>query len=390
MPTPEQDQWLATVLSVQFADRAPQSAQPNGSDSEAAPADGGGADDQAEGFFSDLKDRIKNFVSPGKAPTPAAAVSTPTPAPAPTATPPSPAPPPTASPSSTAPKPPLTPAAPVPRADLGAAQQDRADKALLGLSADDQVKVKKLLSEAKGDEKKYITKALSSKHSAAELEAFAKKIAGKDEKWLNDNLHLVGETGGVGIKQQWHDSCAPTTLQAMHGEIDPIYALKLHEESSKLTSADDDDATKLNPKLAAEQKALLEGAGGVAKPRAPGKSAGGQGVSLGGLFNSQTPTTGVKFEVEPITGDAEMDKALNDAETALKGGLPVPVRVGSGSDGHAVLMTGVDPGPPRRYSFHDPWDGKTLVFTDAQIKSNNIDIAGWTKMTHLYKPSLAD
>ena len=40
----------------------------------------------------------------------------------------------------------------------------------------------------------------------------------------------MGLAKGKGIKQQWHDSCAPTTMQAMMGELDPIYALKLHEE----------------------------------------------------------------------------------------------------------------------------------------------------------------
>ena len=65
------------------------------------------------------------------------------------------------------------------------------------------------------------------------------------------------------------------------------------------------------------------------------------------------------------------------------------MRVGGDNGGHIVMMTGIDDGPPRRYSFHDPWDGKTLVFTDKQISSNNIDIAGWKKMTHIYKPSVA-
>jgi hypothetical protein len=141
--------------------------------------------------------------------------------------------------------------------------------------------------------------------------------------------------------------------------------------------------------MADEQKAMLEGHGGVAKPRADDKSAGGQGMVLDGLLGEQTAKIGVKFECESAGTDDKMTKALADAETALKGGLPVPVRVGGASGGHFVLMTGVDDGPPRRYSFHDPWDGKTLVFTDTQIKTKNINIAGWTEMTHIYKPSAA-
>jgi Papain-like cysteine protease AvrRpt2 len=228
---------------------------------------------------------------------------------------------------------------------------------------------------------------LASKHSAAELEAFSKKIAGKDQKWLNDNLHLVGQSNGKGIKQQWHDSCGPTTVQAMMGELDPIYALKLHEQNTDITSVDDSDGERRNPLMAEQQKTWLEGHGGTAVSR---DGTGGQGMPLDGLLNEQTSKIGLKFQIESTSGDGKMDDALSKAEKALKRGMPVPVRVGSGSGGHFVLMTGVDSGPPRRYSFHDPWEGKTLVFTDDQIKKNQINIAGWTQMTHIYEPSVAD
>ena len=214
---------------------------------------------------------------------------------------------------------------------------------------------------------------------------FAKKIKGKDQKWLDENLHLVGLSEGKGIKQQWHDSCGPTTVQAMMGELDPLYALKLHEENTDITSVDDSDGTKKNSKMAAEQKTILEGHGGIAASR----DSHGQGMSLGGTLNEQTDKIGLKFETESVADDAGMTKGLDAAQQALKQGLPVPVRVGGDGGGHFVLMTGVEDGPPRRYSFHDPWDGKTLVFTDEQIKKNQINIAGWTKMTHIYKPSEA-
>jgi hypothetical protein len=133
---------------------------------------------------------------------------------------------------------------------------------------------------------------------------------------------------------------------------------------------------------------MLESHGGIAVSRS--NETDGQGMVLDGLLNEQTGKIGVKFNIESASGDTAMGKALDDAEKALKGGLPVPVRVGGDSGGHFVLMTGVDAGPPRRYSFHDPWDGKTLVFTDEQIKTNNINIAGWTKMTHIFNPSAAN
>lgn len=340
MPTPEQDKWLFDVLNVKIP---PRGSEPKGGGSGDSDAAGGGGSifDTLKGMAKDAAKQIsKELAKPKK---------------------------------------------PVPRAELGETQKTRADSLLAGMSEDDQAKVKKILDSAEPDQKKYLTKALASKHSAAEITAFNKKIAGKSKTWMEANLHLVGNSKGKGIRQQWHDSCGPTTVQAMMGELDPMYALKLHEENSNVTTANFADGSKINKKMGAEQKKMLEDHGGVAVSRSED---GGAGMVLDGLLNEQTAKIGVKFDIQSASDDTEMSAALDDAEKALKSGLPVPVRVGDdGEGGHFVLMTGIDPGPPRRYSFHDPWDAKTLVFTDQQIKTNDINIAGWTKMTHIFKPS---
>ena len=339
MATVEKAAWLQTMLGVQLKPAG--AAAPGAARDDDAPS---GGDGSATGFFGDALTMVTKLFAPKK---------------------------------------------PVPRADLGPTQQTRSDKLLGEMSPEDKAKVQKLLDDAKGDEKKYLTKALASKHSAADLEAFAEKIKGKDQKWRDENLHLVGLAKGKGIKQQWHDSCAPTTMQAMMGELDPIYALKLHEENKNLTKADDDSPTAINPKMAAEQKAILESHEGVAKPRAEDKAEGGEGMRLSGALNETSDTTGLKFDTTPVSEDEDLGKGLDSASAALKGGLPVPCRVSSdgGDGGHAVLLTGVDPGPPRRFSFHDPWEGETVVFTEDQIKKHEIDIAGWSKLTHIYLPS---
>jgi len=258
------------------------------------------------------------------------------------------------------------------------------------MSDDDKAKVQKVLKDAAPEAKKYLTKAISTKHSAAEIEAFAKKIAGKDQAWMDENLHLVGLSEGKGIKQQWHDSCGPTTIEAMTGELDPIYALKLHEENTDITTVDKKNATKINANMAEDQRAKLEGHGGAAVSRS---GSGGKGMALNGILGEQKDKTGLNFEnidLEAGDLDAKMTKGLDEAQKSLKAGLPVPVRVGNGGgDGHFVLMTGVDDGPPRRYSFHDPWEGKTVVFSDEQIKKGKLDIAGWTKLTDVFNPSMA-
>ncbi len=267
---------------------------------------------------------------------------------------------------------------------LGSAQSERADAALKKMPAADQEKVKALLDGAKSEaEKQYLLKGVASGHSVAELQEFAKKIDGKDPTWLQDNLSLTGSSTGTGVKQQWHMSCNATTVEAVKGQMDPLYALKMHEENPDLDKADDSDATKLNPKMAEDQKKMLESQGGVATPR----QGGGTGIPLDDLLNEQSGDIGLKFDIQSTDGDEAMTTGLNDAQKELEKGTPVPVRVADDNGGHFVLMTGVDPGPPRRYSFHDPWEGKSLVFTDEQLKSGNFNIAGYNKMSHIYKPS---
>jgi hypothetical protein len=278
----------------------------------------------------------------------------------------------------------FTPPPPVKPGEAGPAQTDRADKLLKGMPPEDQAKVKKLLDEAPPQEKGYLQKALASKHTAAELEEFHKQIAGKDAAWLEKNLHVVGQSQGKGIKQQWHDSCGPTTIQAMKAELDPIYALKLRTENPNFQEADNSDGTKLNPKMADEQKTILTGKGGIARNR----DSSGKGMPLTDALNDQTATTGLKFDIEEVDSSS-VDGRLGEIDKSVNSGLPVPMRVSDAPNtgGHFVLVVGADPGPPKTYTIHDPWDGKLVKVTDKQIKDNNFNIAGWNKVSHIYKPS---
>lgn len=277
------------------------------------------------------------------------------------------------------------PPPPVKRAELGPAQTARATKLLDKMPPDDKKKVQDILDAAKPDEAKYIQKALASKHSAAEIDEFYKKIKGKDAAWLEKNLHVTGDSDGTGIRQQWHDSCGPTTTQAMKAELDPIYALKLRSEAKDIHQMDETDGTAVNPKMAEEQRSMLVGEGGIAVNRDDPDN--GKGIPLTGLLNKQSDNTGLDFKIESVT-DANVDAELGGIDKSIAEGLPVPMRVaGAGDGGHFVLVTGVDPGPPRRYAIHDPWDGKIVTVTDKQIKDKNFDIAGWNKVSHIYKPS---
>ena len=266
----------------------------------------------------------------------------------------------------------------------------RADEKMQKLSAEDQKKVQALLDGAKSDkERQYLTKGLAAGHSAAELEEFAKKISGKDEKWLNDNLRLVGDSHGKGIEQQWSYSCGPTTVEAIKGELDPLYALKVREENPNFQSADNADATKLNPKLAEDQKQMLQGGGGVATSRDDPEGKGA-GLVFKTLLNKQTDSTGLVYDSKVLGSDVAVGDALNTMEDGVKKGVPVPITVGDSAHpyAHAALVVAVDDGPPRTFTIHDPYYGKTDTFTEDQIKNDQVSVGGWNHVGVVFPPSI--
>ena len=287
----------------------------------------------------------------------------------------------------------LKPKKPVPRASLGPAQTARATNLLDKMPEKDRADVEAILTKAKPAEKQYVEKALATNHTARDIKTFYAKISGKDAKWMGMNLHVVGEPSGKGIKQQWRDTCGPTTVQAMMGELDPIYALKLRTENPNLDSVDGDSGTKKNPKAAAEQKRILEKDGGKAVSRSSGQqdklADGGDrdyGMELDGALNDKKGTTGLEFAIKAID-PTKIDDSLTEMDDAVRGGLPVPLRLADAAGhGHFVLLTGEDPGPPRRYSIHDPWEGKTTTVTEKQIKSGTFKIAGYNRISHFFKP----
>jgi hypothetical protein len=63
--------------------------------------------------------------------------------------------------------------------------------------------------------------------------------------------------------------------------------------------------------------------------------------------------------------------------------------IGDGADNasaHYVVIVASDPGPPRYYSIHDPASGDTVVRSEDQLRSGNLDM-GWTKLFSIEKPT---
>ena len=271
---------------------------------------------------------------------------------------------------------------------MGEAQDARATAILKKLPEADQKEVQTLLDGSKSEaEKQYLLKGVAAGHSVAELKEFDKKVQGKDDTWLRDNLSVTGSSTGTGVQQQWNQSCNATAAQAVKAQMDPLYALKLHEENSKLDQVD----TASNAKLAAEQKAGLESnyAGGVAsgqKGVATPFGSGGAGRWADDLLNNQSDTTGITYATQK---DPPIPSAMATIESGVSKGQPVPIVIGNsaGNYQHYVVVTGMTKGPPKQYTIHDPGSGKTVVRTEAQITGGAINLSNSNQITGIESPT---
>lgn len=280
---------------------------------------------------------------------------------------------------------------PLDRVLLGMPQREQAGGNLEKMSEADQKEVMSLLTQSAAhspEESEYVVKALAAGHSLAELKQFQAQIAGKDKAWMEEHLRLVGSSSGKGIKQQWSHSCAPTEVEAMKGELDPIYAFQLRQKNPKLDQANDKDGSAVNPDLANEQFNLLTQTGGAVAPR-ENADGSGHGGKMSTLLNSEGSGMGLKFDRREVGSDITMNEALSTAQERLKMGLPVPISVGDDGNpyAHAAMITGVEDGPPRRFSIHDPWTGSVKVYSEEDIASGKLDVGSCKKLAAIYPPS---
>ena len=89
--------------------------------------------------------------------------------------------------------------------------------------------------------------------------------------------------------------------------------------------------------------------------------------------------TGVKYENKKIgEGGLTVDKAVDDIKANVEKKIPVPIVVGASEANYAhyVIVTATDPGPPRKFTIHDPANGTTETRTEEELKGGKIDIAG--------------
>ena len=271
---------------------------------------------------------------------------------------------------------------------------ERGRARLARMSQQDAQRFQALLQHASTvQERMYLVKTLAVGYPMATVEKFAGIIHGKSSAWMEDMLRLTNSSKRLGVKQQWSTACGPTTVQALLGELDPIYAYRVHVENPNFYRVDEKDAMKMNPRLAKEQKTLLESADyHGAKGKAVSRSTnGGVGRTIDDLLNKISRHTGVTYKWMQQGKDYPTSRAMNDLDWALVKGVPVPVlvRTPDNSNRHFVLATGVyRENGQKVYVLHDPWTGQTVRRTAQQFTSGTLNLAGNNVFHGILRPSL--
>ena len=221
-------------------------------------------------------------------------------------------------------------------------------------------------------QKAFIVKALAAGRKMKDVDKFADAIRQRSDQWLRDRLNVVEEAPssqtGPGIRQQWEMSCGPTTVQALHAQNDPIYALDL-------TGGGDVTQVGKNAQMKKEQGKILKGQGSV--PTELGTAGSGAWVEKD--FNRLKAETGITYPWTPVTAvdpanpaDGAVAKALVKIKAWLNEGIYIPIVIGGSpnSTAHYNIILRYD--PKSGYLIHDPGKGHSGWVTTSMIMTNTM------------------
>lgn len=255
---------------------------------------------------------------------------------------------------------------------LGEHMSDRAQAAFDAMTPEEQDAFAGLLAQHSDPaEQAYLLRALAAGNELADLEWFSDEIQGRGGQWLDDNARLVG---GSALTQQFGHSCVPTTAQALRGELDPIYALRMRLDGD-VHSVDPSNPYAHNLETAVEQQTLLFREGGLPVARDQSGGLGTPWAGYEGLADEVGSAIGVDYELVRTAGkDNALAAEILDAN--LEAGVPTPLGIFGPSSAHAVLAVdrrelgngGVE------YQIYDPWYG-TLTWVDrADVIADTINV----------------
>jgi hypothetical protein len=271
---------------------------------------------------------------------------------------------------------------------MGAHQRARVQPAFDALGSADQASFLELIRAAEGPvTRDLLLKALTTGNSLSEMARFAGAVRGKPTEWLLEKTQLCGCTG---VRQQFSHTCQVTTLQAMRGRYDPIYALKLRFGNENIAVFDKNDGLKLNPKLGAEQKQLLEAiyrgevkgaTAGVGKPRHEWKD--GKRRYLDDLLNELKESTGLSYRTRRVNN---VGKAVDLLKAKLTQGIAVPIVIGEkpGNYTHHLLAYGIKEVRGRTSILvHDPWEAESAWVSESEIRAGKFRRSSGSILKHL-------
>jgi hypothetical protein len=221
-------------------------------------------------------------------------------------------------------------------------QATRAELRVYALTDPEYSAFRSLLNQAASDmEWAFLLKAAAAQRSITDITAFAERIRGMSDRWLMRNLMVVdlvndlmpGEANPEerGIMQQYGNSCGPTSVQLIHAQADPIYALELRS-AGPIDQAPDNAVsnpeTIANQQLANEQAGILNAhvATGGRAPTNRTNPTGGAWVESD--MNALAAATGVTYETKIIGTDISMEAAISALQGGVATGVQVPIIVG--------------------------------------------------------------
>jgi hypothetical protein len=284
-------------------------------------------------------------------------------------------------------------------------QASRAELRILAFSDTEYDTFRSILDSAGSDmEWAFLLKAAAAQRSLEDISTFADRIRGLSERWLMRNLMVVDLVNEMdpenadpeerGIMQQYGNSCGPTSVQLLHAQADPIYALELRS-AGPVDQAPDQAVTNpdtiQNPQLASEQAGILNAHAAAGTGNAPSdRTAGGGGAWVESDMNALSNATGVTYTTQIIGSAITMDNAIQTLYDNLPMGVHVPIVVGGGTGAsntsHYVVVISVS---GDRFLVHDVATGDTVWRTEDQFRNNTLNLpSGWNFYVAVDVPAL--
>ena len=231
----------------------------------------------------------------------------------------------------------------------------------------------------------------------AELSIYAHSIRGQKRSTLIRQSTLTdidGDHKAEAMQQRFTTTCVPTTAEIAAAEVDPVLALRLHQDGA-IHSLDAHGlaARDQAETLVGTQRWRLFSGAHWAEPRIPQQAAqtyaklSNKNASATGLTDGEyrnvlnhkvSPFTGHRFADLQISNNSQARRlAMNKIEAELNAGRDVPIAIQwtdpSGqhvTGGHALLLSDVRRGKHgREFLQTDPWEGTTRWISERDFIS---------------------